>query len=185
MDLIIRGKNVELNDTAREYIDRKIGKLAKYLDTMLVDATVEVSVESTRDIDQRHVAQVTLTANGTILRAEERGPDLRTAVDAVADVMQRQVVRFKERVYGKGQGGRAAAAQPVSPELETALLEDRPRIVRTKQFAVKPMPPEEAAEQMELLGHDFYVFLNEDSCQVNVVYRRRDGNYGLIEPEVA
>ncbi len=193
MDLVIKGKNLELNDTAREYINRKIGKLGKYLDTMVLDGTVEIGIESTRNQGQRHVAQVTLFANGSILRAEERGPDLRAAVDSVADVMQRQVVRFKERVYQKGKirashsantEQELASTETLAPE-EMEIVDGVPTIVRTKRFAIKPMLPEEAAEQMELLGHDFFVFLNDNSDQVNVLYRRRDGNYGLIEPELS
>ena len=188
MQLTIKGKNLDLNETARDYIDRKIGRLGRYLDSMIIDGTVELSVESTRNAGDSHVAQVTITTNnGAILRGETRAADLRTAVDAVADVMQRKVVRYKERVYrkGKAQAARSIVAEPLLPEAEALPEEETPHIVKTKHFAIKPMLPEEAAEQMELLGHDFFVFLNDRTKKVNVVYRRHDGHYGLIEPELS
>jgi putative sigma-54 modulation protein len=186
VEFTIKGKNIDITQPVRAYVTRKMAKIARYMDTMAVDGVVEIGHEATRDSAQRYVAQVTIGANHSILRGEARSSTLRSAVDAVAEVMQRQAARYKGKVYHKGkvQSAKGAASDDTTFIDEDAdELEDLPTIVKTKHFAVKPMQPEEAAEQMELLGHDFYVFLNDRSSRVNVVYRRRDGNYGLIEPE--
>jgi len=179
MQLIIQGKNVEITDRLREYVEKKVGKLDRYLPT-IEEARIELSTERTRSAGDRQVAQLTVRSKGTFLRAEEKTSDIFTSIDTVLDKMYRQIARYKGKHYGRG---RAAAQGEVLPiELEE---EEAPRhIVRTKRFRLVPMYEEEAIEQMELLGHDFFVFFNATYEEINVLYRRKDGNYGLIQPEL-
>jgi putative sigma-54 modulation protein len=180
MQLIITGKNMEVSEPLKEYVEKKIGKLTRYLPT-IDEVHVELSVEKTKSNLQRQVVQVTMRSNGTILRAEERSADMLAAVDSVRDKLQRQMERFKERPVRMRKRARVEAAEePVAMTEE----EPSPRIVRTKRFSVTPMSDEEAIEQMELLGHDFFIFYNPTTASMNVVYRRKDGNYGMLQPEL-
>jgi len=179
MQLIITGKNMEVSEPLKEYVEKKIGKLTRYLPT-IDEVHVELSVEKTKSNLQRQVVQVTMRSNGTILRAEERSADMLAAVDSVRDKLQRQMERFKERPVRMRKRARAEVVEsPVETEEEPS-----PRIVRTKRFSVTPMTDEEAIEQMELLGHDFFIFYNPTTASMNVVYRRKDGNYGMLQPEL-
>ncbi len=180
MQLIIQGKNIEVTDRLREYIEKKVGKLDRYLPT-ITEARMELSVEDAKSAKDRQVAQLTVRSRGTLLRAEERSADMFASIDAIVDKMYRQIVRYKGKRYGRGRG--PGEIPPV--EIEDFEEEERPRIVRTKRFQVAPMDEEEAVEQMELLGHDFFVFFNVNTNEMSVIYRRQDGNYGLIEPELA
>ena len=180
MQLIISGKNMEVNEPLRKYVQRKIGKLDRYLPS-IDEVRVELSVESAKSSQHRQVVQVTMRTNGTILRAEERSADMLAAIDAVRDKLQRQMERFRRRPARVRERARAAADATPEPAAE----ETKASIVRTKRFAVTPMSEEEAIEQMELLGHDFFVFFNPNANSMNVLYRRRDGNYGLLQPELA
>ncbi len=174
MNIIITGKNIEIGDVLRKYVEKKVQKLDRYLPTA-GETRVELASEGTKDTKHSQVAQITLRTKGAILRSEERSSDIFASVDAALDKIYRQITRYKEKRYRRGR----------QPEEGLPLLEEEeaPRIVRTKRFPVRPMDEEEAIEQMELLGHDFFVFFNASTGQVNVLYRRRDGNYGLIEPE--
>ncbi len=178
MQLIIQGKNMEVTDRLQEYIEQKVGKLDRYLPT-ITEARIELSVEGAKSAKDRQVAQLTVRSKGTFLRAEERTADMFASIDAIVDKMYRQIVRYKGKRYGRGRG---PGEMPPVEEFEE---EEPPRIVRTKRFQVAPMDEEEAIEQMELLGHDFFVFFNVDANGLNVIYRRKDGNYGLLEPELA
>jgi putative sigma-54 modulation protein len=180
MQLTIQGKNIEVTDRLEEYIEKKVGKLDRYLPN-ITEARMELAVEGAKSAKDRQVAQLTVRGKGTLLRAEERTADMFTSIDAVVDKMYRQIVRYKGKRYGRGRG--PGEVPPV--ETEEVEEEESPRIVRTKRFQVAPMDEEEAVEQMELLGHDFFVFFNVNTNEVNVIYRRKDGNYGLIEPELA
>lgn len=179
MQLIIKGKNMEVSEALKKYVQKKIGKLDRYLPT-IDEARVELSVEQAKSNQDRQVVQVTLRSNSTILRAEERSSDMLAAIDAVRDKLQRQIKRYKERPMRIRERARAAAAQAAEQVEELP-----PRIVRVKRFSVTPMDEEEAIEQMELLGHDFFIFYNPDTGSMNVLYRRKDGNYGLLQPELA
>jgi putative sigma-54 modulation protein len=178
MKLIIQGKNMEVTDRLQEYIEKKVGKLDRYLPT-ITEARIELSVEGAKSAKDRQVAQLTVRSKGTFLRAEERTADMFASIDAIVDKMYRQIVRYKGKRYGRGRG---PGEMPPVEEFEE---EEPPRIVRTKRFQVAPMDEEEAIEQMELLGHDFFIFFNVDANGINVIYRRKDGNYGLLEPELA
>jgi ribosome hibernation promoting factor len=183
MEVKIRGRNIEVTPRLQEYVEKKIGKLDRYLPA-IDEAHMELAVEKTRSAQDRQVAQLTIRSKGNLLRAEERNHDLYTAIDAVLDKMYRQIGRYK----GKHQDRvRPGAAEPVEEEqpasAEPGIVAGR--IVRTKSFRMVSINPEEAIEQMELLGHDFYVFFNAEAGAINVLYRRQDGNYGLIQPEMA
>jgi putative sigma-54 modulation protein len=179
MQLIIKAKNIEVSESLRDYVERKIGTLDRYLPD-LDEARVELSAQKAKSSQDRQVVQVTMRSNSTILRAEERDADMFAAIDAVRDKLQRQIKRFKEKaVRVKARAQAAAADQGAFPE-EAA----PPSVVRTKRFNTRPMTEEEAIEQMELLGHDFFIFYNTVSSSLNVLYRRRDGNYGLLQPEL-
>lgn len=182
MELIIKGNNVEVTDRLEDYVHQKIGKLDRYLPT-ITEAWVELSSEGARAAQDRQVCQVTVRSNGVILRAEERSDDMFNSIDSVLDKMYRQIARYK----GKRQNRWRGADMPVEPlplDFDDELDEDIYDIVRTKRFAMRPMHPEEAVEQMELLGHDFFIFFNADEGDVNVLYRRKQGNYGLLQPEL-
>jgi putative sigma-54 modulation protein len=182
MELMIKGKNVEVTDRLREYVEKKIGKLDRYLPT-ISEAWVELSTEGARAAQDRQVCQVTVRSNGTILRAEERSDDMFTSIDTVLDKMYRQIARYKGKRKNRWRGS-GVMVEPLPVDLEEESEEEVTSIVRVKAFPMTPMHPDEAVEQMELLGHDFFVFYNADEGQINVLYRRKDGNYGLLQPEL-
>ncbi len=177
MDLKVTGKNIELSPELTGYIDKKLGKLSVHL-ANIKDAKVEIAGEKTRSPGQRFIVQVTVNSGGTILRGEERGEDLFSAIDKVAAIMKRRIERFKGKHYSK-KGG--ASARTVEPEIP---VKTGHKIVKYKQFAVRMMPVDEAVEQMELLSHDFFLFLNNETGRLNLLYRRKDKDYGLIEPKL-
>jgi len=180
MELQITGQNIDILPSLRRYIERKLGKLSRHLPNIM-ESKVEVLEEKTKSPEQRFVVQVTVNSSGTLLRGEERGQDLFTAIDKVAEVMERQIEHYKGKLYDKGRGISLARSE-FSEEAEPA--PPAKKVVKVKRFAIKPMPIDEALEQMELLGHDFFLFLNAETEEVNLLYRRKDGNYGLIEPEL-
>ena len=182
MELTIKGKNVEITDRLGDYVEKKIGKLDRYLPS-ISEAWVELTTEGARAAEDRQVCQVTVRANGTILRAEVRSDDMFTSIDAVLDKMYRQIARYKGKRKNRWRGA-AIPIEPLPLEEEEDYDEETSAIVRTKRFRMIPMGPDEAIEQMELLGHDFFVFYNADDGQVNVIYRRKDGDYGLLQPEL-
>jgi len=180
MELKITGKNMEVSPTVRSYIERKLGKLNRRLPQIL-ESKVEITEEKTKSPKQHFRVQVTLNSKGTLLRAEHRGEDLFMAIDKVETSMKRQIEHYKGKLYDKGRGNSLARGE-LPPEAEPT--EPPPRLTKVKRFAIEAMLAEEAIDQMELLGHDFFLFYNIDTEGVNLVYRRQDGNYGLIEPEL-
>lgn len=184
MQFTVQGKGIEVTERLEAYVEKKLGKLDRYLPN-INEVRVELSSEQTRSSGDRQVAQVTVRANRTILRAEERSSDIFTSIDMVVDKIKRQIDRYKDKRRSKNRG--TVATLEAEPVLEQVEPEEEPegQIVRVKRFPVTPMTPEEAIEQMELLGHDFFVFYNMDGGQLNVLYRRRDGNYGLLQPEMS
>jgi len=179
MELQVTGKNIELLPVIRSYIERKLGKLNRHLPNIL-EAKVEISEEKTKSREHHFIAQITINSSGTLLRGEERGEDLFTAIDRVEAIMNRQIERYKGKLYDKGRGSSLARAE-FSQKVGTA--EPAEKVTKVKRFDIKPMSVAEAIDQMELLGHDFFLFRNAETEQLNLVYRRKDGNYGLIEPE--
>lgn len=190
MQLVLKGKNFIISDRVREYVEKKIGKLDRYLPD-IDEARVEITEEQTKSAKDSKVVQVTLRADSTILRAEERADAIYACIDRVADKIHRQIVRYKGKRIDRWQGNKRRQEPlmemmpDIAPDVFDAIAEEQDRrIVRTKRFTVYPMNEEEAIEQMELLGHDFFVFYNANLGRLNVLYRRADDNYGVLDPEL-
>jgi putative sigma-54 modulation protein len=179
MRLQVKGKNVEVSESIRSYAERKLGKLEKKL-AAPTQVELELAIERNASIAANHVAEATIWTKGPTLRAREASSDMKASIDQVAEKLERQVIRYRDkrrRRAVRDDGGTPMESTPAKTD------EAGQRIVKVKQFAVKPMSAEEAALQLELIGHDFFVFRNADSDEINVLYRRRDGGYGLIEPQ--
>ncbi|MCL6591175.1 MAG: ribosome-associated translation inhibitor RaiA [Firmicutes bacterium] len=177
MQVTITGKNIEITDALREYAEKKAAKISKFFEKGPIEAKVTLSTE--RD---KHVVDIIVSINGLLLKGEEKTGDMYSSIDGAIDKVERQILKYKTRINRKlhATDNRVViASAPLSSEEAPAV----PVIKRTKKFAVKPMKAEEAVMQMDFLGHDFYVFRNCETEEVNVVYRRKDGAYGLIEPE--
>ncbi len=175
MKIIISGKNLEVTDGLKKAVEEKIGKLGKYFaeDTI---AKVTLSVEK-----ERQKIEVTIPVKGNIIRSEQVSSDMYVSIDLVQEIIERQLKKYKKKLIDKQQN---AVSFSEAFREKTEEEEEEVKIVRTKQFDIKPMYPEDACVQMELLGHDFFVFCNAETDQVNVVYKRKGGTYGLIEPEI-
>jgi putative sigma-54 modulation protein len=187
MNIVVRGRNINITPRLEEYVDKKVGKLDRYLPT-IDEARMELAVEETRSAQHSQIAQLTVRSRGRILRAEERDQDIFAAIDTVSEKMQRQISRYKDRLYERGQQRGTESLRTPEPEPLPEMEHDEEplgTIVRTKKFPVTAMDAEEAIEQMELLGHDFFVFFNSDVNGINVLYRRKTGDYGLLQPELA
>jgi putative sigma-54 modulation protein len=183
-ELDIQARNMEVTDRINDYIEKKASKLDRFL-SAIEETRVELSFEkSARSAADRHVAQITVRGKNLLLRSEERADDIFAAFDTAMDKIQRQIDRYKGKRYrGRGDGRSAADVVPM-PEIEVE-LDEEPVVVRRKKFALIPMNEAEAIEQMKLLGHDnFFIFFDADVNRMKVLYRRRNGTYGLIEPEV-
>ncbi|HRV92023.1 MAG TPA: ribosome-associated translation inhibitor RaiA [Anaerolineae bacterium] len=194
MQLELTGKNFVVSDRVRDYVEKKVGKLDRYLDVS--EARVEISQEKTKSAKDRNVVQITLRTDGAILRAEDRSQAIYGSIDAVVDKIHRQIVRYKGKRDDRRQGHIKNQRDDMDfipdelPELEPSVIESiadeqHREIVRVKRFFMNPMTEAEAVEQMELLGHNFFVFYNANLGRVNVIYRREDDNYGLLDPELA
>ena len=182
VDISVR--NLEVTDRLENYVHKKVEKLDRYLsniEEMRVDLAY---VKSARNLADRQVSQITIRGKGYILRAEERADDIFAAIDAAVDKMQRQIERYKgKRKRGRGDGTSLSdiAIEPSQADIE----EEMPVIQRRKEFTLAPMDEIEALEQMKLLGHEnFFIFYNVNTNSINVLYRRRDDTYGLIEPKM-
>ena len=174
MKFIISGKNIEMTQGLRNAVESKIGKLERYF-TQDTEVHVTLSVEK-----DRQKIEVTIPVKGGIIRSEQTSSDMYVSIDLVEEVIERQLKKYKNKITDKQQAG--GNFQPEFLEKEYP-EEEEVKIVRTKKFDIKPMYPEDACIQMELLGHNFFVFFNAETEQVNVVYKRKGNTYGLIEPE--
>jgi putative sigma-54 modulation protein len=185
LNVEVYGRNIEVTDRIQDYVTKKVTKLDRYLPG-IDEARVDVAfVKSARSASDRQVAQITVRGKGFILRSEERSDDIFTALDAALDKMQRRIERYKgKRNRGRGDGRSASEVVPeATAEEESGDLP--PVIARRKRFTLIPMDEMEALEQMELLGHEnFFVFYNVTTSAVNILYKRRDGTYGMIEPSI-
>jgi putative sigma-54 modulation protein len=188
MLITVKGKNVQVTDALKQYAEKKVQKLERYFHE-IKEAQVIQSVQK-----NWHIVEVQLEGDGVLIRGEERSNDMYASIDMVVEKLERRVQKFKGKLIGKSTEQRPKSkeaerekivAEAMGAErLEESTDDDfEPRIVRIKRFVIKSMTPEEAANHMELLHHDFFVFINEESEKTNVIYRRKDGNYGLIEPE--
>ena len=176
MKFIIIGKNIEVTPGLKASVEEKIGKLEKYF-TPETEVHVTLSVEK-----ERQKIEVTIPVKGNIIRSEQVSNDMYVSIDLVEEIIERQLKKYKSKLVDKHQdGGSFFKQEYIDKEF---MDEEDVKIIRTKKFDIKPLYPEDACVQMELLGHNFYVFINAETDQVNVVYKRKGGTYGLIEPEV-
>jgi ribosome hibernation promoting factor len=180
MRLSVKGKNLEVSDSIKSYAEEKLAKLDRQLHE-LTQVELELAVERNPSISANQIAEATIWTKGPVLRAREASGDMRASIDQLTEKLLRQVKHYRDRRTRRNgrHNGVPSGGMPVTSE------EVEPQIAKTKQFAVKPMSAEEAVLQLELVGHDFFVFQNADTSEVNVVYRRNDGGYGLIEPQLA
>lgn len=178
MRISISAKNLEISDYLYDLVEKKVAKLERYFPQ---DTEVQVTLSLERS---RHIVEVTIPYDGGIIRAEEVTGDMYASVDNVLDKLEKQILRHRTRLEKSLRTGAFRYEQPLySSAYDEYDEEDGSRIVRVKRFNIKPMSEEEAMLQIELLGHSFFVFLNADTNVINVLYKRKDGNYGLIEPE--
>lgn len=206
MKLLVKGKNTDVSRRVQEYAEKRLQKLSLQLDDDVTRMELEITEEKNPRVSDSKVAEVTLWTKGRALRAKEASPDVFASIDLVADKLARQVKKYHDKrvqdrhggPHGGGNrwkgalmdNGNGAGKLPEGYEFETQTMEDagmantgsQLRIVKTKQFSLGPMSPEEAAEQMSLVGHDFFVFVNDETQETSVLYKRSDGQFGLIEP---
>ena len=174
MKFIIIGKNIDVTDGLRAAVEDKIGKLEKYFNE---DTEVHVTLSVEKD---RQKIEVTIPMKGNIIRSEQVSSDMYVSIDLVEEIIERQLKKYKNKLIDKKQAGSFFKQE----FMEKDFMEDEDvQIIRSKKFDIKPMYPEDACVQMELLGHNFFVFCNAETDQVNVVYKRKGNTYGLIEPE--
>lgn len=186
MDVNIHSHNLEITERLESYVEKKTDRLDRYMPN-ITQVNVDLSTENTRSVGERQVAQITVRDDrGTILRAEERSNDIFAAIDTVIDKLYRQINRYRGKRQRRWRGSNAQEeilmGEPLPIEEEDEDTEQN--VVRYKRFPLQPMSTEEAIEQMELLGHDFFVFFSAEEEAINVLYRRRDGNYGLLQPDM-
>lgn len=186
MQITVKGKGTQVTDSLRDYAEKKIGKLAEFFNN-IQKAEVTLDVHKIADKFKSQVAEVTVWTSGKMVRAADGAADMYAAIDQVFDKLERQIEKHKEKLQKESRrigektkeklreafGAELVAKEPVGPV-----------VVKVKRFAMTPLTPEEAAEEMELLGHDFFMFHNSKTNEINTIYRRRTGNYGLIEPEL-
>ena len=183
MNFIISGKNIDVTPGLKDAIEQKLGKLERYF-TPETEIIVTLSVEK-----ERQKIEVTIPVKGNIIRSEQTSDDMYVSVDLVEEVIERQLRKYKNKLVARSQGHPTASGSGNNFKKEffesedDTSVDDEIRIVRTKRFGIKPMYPEDACIQMDLLGHAFFVFCNAETDEVNVVYKREDGSFGLIEPE--
>ena len=175
MKFVIVGKNIEVTENLRNTVEDKIGKLERYF-TPDTEAKVTLSVEK-----DRQKIEVTIPVKGSIIRSEQVSNDMYVSIDLVEEIIERQLKKYKNKIVDAKRDGSNFKQEFLEKDFEE---DDEVKIVRSKKFDVKPMYPEDACIQMELLGHSFYVFCNAETDQVNVVYKRKGNTYGLIEPEL-
>jgi putative sigma-54 modulation protein len=184
VEIVVKGRNISVTEALERYAFEKVERVRKFFDDerSVSRAEVELIHERNPSISEPEVAEATLFINGAVLKAREASVDMYASIDRMSDKLERQVRRYRGRQIDRWHG----QLRGHSPRPETVAIEEEEeietKIVRTKQFQMKPMGAEEAVLQMELLDHDFFVFTSADTGDINVVYRRRDGNYGLIEP---
>lgn len=175
MRFIITGRNMVVTEGLREAVEEKLGKLDKFFAS-------ETEVHVTLSVQKEHQKiEVTIPVKGNIIRSEQESDDMYVSIDLVEEVIERQLRKYKNKLVAKNQEG--SNFSKTLFETEESIEDGEVKIVRTKRFGIKPMYPEDACVQMELLGHNFFVFFNAENEEVNVVYKRKDGSYGLIEPE--
>ncbi len=176
MQLQIITKNIEVSEAIEKQINKKIGKLDHHLPS-LIEGKVEISKRKSRQPEQRFAVQVTLDSKGTLIRAHEYAADILTAIDKVLDVLDKRIERYKGKLYDKRKG---VSLEQQGADQDEEKPNGYPEVVKSKHFFLKPMSIDEATEQLELLGHDFFLFIDAKTSKVSMLYSRKDGNYGVI-----
>lgn len=180
MAITVRGKNIDITPALKDYVSKRVGKITKYFDSANMGEITAILTVS----KGRHIVEVTVPINGILLRGEEATTDMYASIDLVIEKLEKQIEKYKTKLSRKFKsGGFKTDLMPAATLASEATGEEDFSVVKTKRFAVKPMAVDEAVMQMNLINHDFYVFTNAETEEVNVVYRRKDGQYGLIEPE--
>lgn len=195
MQFVIKGKNLQLTDALKDYAEKKLSIIKKYFDH-IVEVDVTLSVKDSKDTSRSRVCEVTVWAKsvGNPIHGKSASEDLYASIDMVVEKIERQVKKFKEKITGRRRNNKGADKQATHTVLsfgedfaerteQAAPAEVKPKIVRSGTFPMRPMYSDEAAEQLELFNQDFFVFSNAETNRINVIYRRGDGNFGLIEPE--
>ena len=188
MKLVIHGKNIEITDAIREYVTQKIEKAVSHFQDFTLEVDVHLSVAKNPRNNLKQTAEVTIFANKTVIRAEESSENLYASIDLVSDKISRQLRKYKEKRLTKKSNHRAKTQevfdeQPLAEDLIGSRSPELPKeVVRTKYFAMSPMSVDEALEQLQLVDHDFYMFRNADSGEINVIYERNHGGYGVLQP---
>lgn len=187
MNVELQARHFDLKPPMREYVDKKVGRLDRYLPDIKA-IRVDLDHGMRRSLGEIYTAQITTWVDGTILRAEEMDHDLYAAIDNASDKLHRQIERYKGRRLGRWHDHTKPLSEVAAPEVVEDDDEESAahvgHVVRRKRYGILPMSEGEAIEQLNLLGHDFFMFMNVDSGDVNVIYRRKDGNFGLIQPEI-
>lgn len=192
MQILVTGKNLQVSASLKDYAEKKLGALKKYFDE-IIEIDIVLSVKEAKDQTRSKVCEVTVMANGTRIHGRKASEDLYASIDMVADKIERQVKKYKDKARDHRQHNRpdktavhsilAFAEQPLIVTAETPAVDRNPHIVRSGTFSMKPMFLDEAAEQLDILRQGFFVFSNAETNRINVIYKRTDGNFGLIEPE--
>jgi len=188
MQVNVTGRHMTPTDSTRDYAEEKFGRIAKILDSDTMVAEVVLEAQRNPSNPDRFIAEVTIFMKGHVVRAEEAANDMHAAIDLASDKAEKQMRKYKSRVVDRRSGKHAATHVKTAPgDDQVAVLEEdgEPIVSRTKVIDVAPMLPEEAALQMELLGHDFYLYRHADSNEINVIYRRTGGDYAVIQPREA
>ncbi len=189
MKLLIQGNNITVTDSIHDYVQQKLEKAVKHFQNITTKIDVHLSVNSHARVVDKHKAEVTVYANGTVIRAQEGSENLYASVDLVSDKIARQLRKYKEKQLHKKTHAQLKTKDILEEEtIETPVISDRnpelpDEVVRTKYFSMPPMTTEEALEQLQLVDHDFYMFLNSATNQINVIYCRNHGGYGVIQPK--
>jgi putative sigma-54 modulation protein len=183
MDVQITTKNLKIDDETREFAERKLNKLEKYLSNISA-VKLELLEEKSKSRAHSYAAQVTANVNGFIIRGEQKGDDIRGTIEASLEVMERLVAKYKSR-YELNKSKVQESIRKPSPEAQRQADREESGIVKLKRFKVHTMSVDQAVDQMEFIGHDFFIFVSDEDSTINVVYRRKDGRYGLIQPESA
>ncbi|MEN2985000.1 MAG: ribosome-associated translation inhibitor RaiA [Dictyoglomaceae bacterium] len=176
MQINITGKNISLSQTMQDYVEKKMSKLSRFFDH-ISHIEVVLKEEDRKDIGKSHIVEVTLDVNGTIIKASEENQNFRACIDLVVDKLESQLKKYKEKLIERGRRG------PSIREILATEEESKPKVVKVKKFGLKPMDIEEAILQMEMLGHDFFLYLDAETNKMSLLYKRKDGNYGLIIAE--
>ena len=191
MKIVIEGKNIELTKALKDYVNEKLQRLAKHYEQIIKghEVKVKLSVAKNPRITNNNTTEVTIFLDGKIIRSEQVSEDMYASIDLVADKLDRQIQKYKSKVYRSYQHKEKPHPR-VEMDFSSILIPSENnnkhipegKIIKSKKFQIHSMPPEEACEQLDLISHDFYVFVNSKTNHINVIYKRKDGDYGLIEP---